>query len=502
MPDDERAAGERRTTADEMLLGYLDDGLRPAEIAVRLGIPVGDVHARIARLAGSAAALQPDAAAPSPVSTAPPDAPVEEHHTDSRVPLALLGVVAAAFVVAIAIFLVRESQQAGERAGAIDRNGGSVPPAIAQPTPTAMPTPASIDGVQLERMTLGPPVDLPRGVALMVWGFCDQCQQVTTYVQGPRGLESYPVEFHLPGDAQVFLAAATPDGATVIVNAYWDSGPSESGSAVFRSDDAGASWVEAWRGPLGWGVVRVGAQHVALHNPETNRFRIVPGDVEVEEFDPLLDELTPLRVYRSIEREGDVDPEFPVPRARSRDGETYVTNVRREIITLPPGEFEPEPALGILDSADKLQRGWSGWAVLPVGVILDDHVLLSAVLSEAGTFRHNSDDPTYLRASIFDLASGTVHPIALPDVQPNTNMFVLSVREGPFLRVPRGVAGCLPVAASIGGAGEPVACAAPNTLLRDTGRRGTAAATDWAEVEVPGGPRGWVPLGDVVVLPR
>ncbi|MGH2608017.1 MAG: hypothetical protein ACRDHF_02915, partial [Tepidiformaceae bacterium] len=52
MPDDDSSATERLTASDRMLADFLRAGLRPAEIAVRLRIPVAEVHGRIERLEG------------------------------------------------------------------------------------------------------------------------------------------------------------------------------------------------------------------------------------------------------------------------------------------------------------------------------------------------------------------------------------------------------------------------------------------------------------------
>jgi hypothetical protein len=482
--------------ADEMLRGFLEQGLRPAEIAVRLGIPMADVHARIARLAGRVEPLAPETPAQlasPPVSPVDGTAEGHEHEPGSHVPLVLLGIVAAVFVAAMAVFLVLESREAGQRTSALDREGGSIPPAIVQPTPSPTPTPIVIDGVQLESMTLGAPVEFPRGVAVMVWSTCIRCQPVVTYVQGPLGLESYPSTFDLPPEARVFTAAATPDGATVVVNAGWDDG-----SAIFRSNDAGVTWTEVWRGAPGWGIRRVGPDHVAISHFDTDQVKVIPGDLEFAPDEPQLLALTPLSVFRTIEPAEEIeDREFGIPRVWSQDRDHYVTNL------LPDTPTADEPViLGDFDPEGTLLRGWTGGAVLPVGAVLAERVFLSAALTEAGVFADSDDDESFLSAALFDLDTGTLHVLELPERPPNSLQFIVSVREGPFLRVPEGSAGCLPVRAAVGDRGDPLLCAAPNTLLRDTGGRGALGVVQWAEVEAPGGVRGWVPLSDVIFLPR
>lgn len=486
------------TPADEMLRGFLEQGLRPAEIAVRLGIPVADVHARIARFAGHAEPLAPDTPAQLASSAVlPVDVAAEEHEHEpgSHVPLVLLGIVAAVFVAAMAVFLVLESREAGQRTSALDREGGSIPPAIVQPTPSPTPTPPIIDGVQLEPMTVGDALDLPPGMAVMVLDRCMHCPPVTTYVQGPMGLESYPVTFDVPPETQIFTAVATPDGATVIVTARWDGE-----TAIFRSDDAGVTWTEAWRGPHDWSIGRVGPEHIAISSFDSDRFTVIPGALEFTEDDPQLLELTPLLVFWAIapDEELDVEAGFPLPRAWTADRSAYVAN-------LPPEDAQegvPRIALGLFAADGELNRGWWGTAQLPTGSMFADRVFVSGVFAASGGSLDNERDPFHLRASLFDLQTGSLHPLDLPGMRSDSFQFIVSVREGPFLRVPEGSAGCLPVRAAVGDRGDPLLCAAPNTLLRDTGGRGALGVVQWAEVEAPGGVRGWVPLSDVIFLPR
>ncbi|MFM9469858.1 hypothetical protein ACKI1K_44925, partial [Streptomyces scabiei] len=88
----------------------------------------------------------------------------------------------------------------------------------------------------------------------------------------------------------------------------------------------------------------------------------------------------------------------------------------------------------------------------------------SAVLTASGELAEDPDDPTYLRVSLFDLDTGTIQPLKLPETPPIPNQFVVSVREGPFLRVTSAASPCLELRVDPGKGEATGACAVPNVL--------------------------------------
>ncbi len=497
MLEDGHSATERLAPQDEVIAGFLRDGLRPVEIAVRMGLPVSEVHARIERLSNAAQPLAP-ASEPAPTATLIGTGAEDGHgraEPVSRVPLLVLGVVAAVFVVAMAVFLAVESRQAGERA-VVAGDGG--PGVIVQPT-VPVPTPVTVDGVRLEPVRLGAESDLPHGVAVTVHSFCSRCAPLTTYIQGPLGLEEYPLTFDVPDDA-VFFAAATPDGATVIAQGYWGDPPGH--GAIFRSGDGGVTWTEVWRGESLWSIWRLGPNHIALMKYQTGEVTLIP-DEPGELTDGRLDELVPLRVLTTIEPEETSELGFGLSRAWTADRTLYVTNLMLDL-RLDPGvrETAPRTALGLFNASGKLQRGWMGEVALPRGVVRDSRVFVSVALDARGGLLTDPEQSAFLRAGIFDLETGTVYPIELPGADRTSTGLLLSVREGPFARVPEGRAGCLAVASAPASPVDPVGCAAPNVLLRETGMVALVGTDEWIEVELPGGTQGWVDGATIVRMPR
>ena len=237
------------TVPETTLLQHLQRGAPDAEIAVRLGLPIGEekarVHALFGRLGiesrnglatwdGVVRAIVESPEEPS----APPGATVEalfeptpRNHA-RLLPLAICGlvVIAAGALVATA------------------REGGSptLAPSAALRTIDQLGAPAAyVDGVPLPRLRIGATTPLPTDLALVQWETRSGVVRRTYRSQeGTIHLEDL---FVPPSGGTVTQVAATPDGREMVVAV---SSPRTSGLSpivtVFRSNDGGATWGEPW----------------------------------------------------------------------------------------------------------------------------------------------------------------------------------------------------------------------------------------------------------------
>lgn len=489
MLDDGHSATERLALQDEVIAAFLRDGLRPVEIAVRMGIPVSEVHARIERMnrRGSGEPVAP------PSGPARPPEPEDEHETAtptlSRTPVALLGGVVLAFAVAITAFIAT----AGGGDDGRDRpRGQQVPPVV-----IGQPTPVKINGLVFEPVTLGAPVPLEPNVALLVMRGCVDCElELAWYVQGPDGLEELPVA--MPPGLTNFGVQASLDGDDLIA-----TGRMGEDFAVVRSRDGGANWVELWRGSEPVRPAYAGPEHVLLMvdtaPPITGNLRVlsavlVPGGAVVNMASGTPPPQTPWSVDLQIRKH---------PR-----GQTGTVNEdgTRSFSPVSSSQNRRGNMVALYDDAGRLLKGWYEAPAFPSGALLGNDAYVAGFVDLAGEFvLHDEDEGPYpgefrVTPTLFDTLAGTVHRLDL-GLDPELHSLVLGAIRGPFARLIGDGSACLPVAESMSEAAATFACVAPGTLVVDLGEyAGTPDGALRYRIRVPGAVEGWVPAEGVRLL--
>ncbi len=179
-------AFEDLNDAEQRLYELAKQSMPLAEVAVRLGVPIGEADRRIEALL---ARLQLPSRVALQDGFRPPPAPVEEHAeaAPGGIPagaairgsrmraLAVLAPVVVVVAVAVFVFFRFDTSDSAPLPEA-PATAAATPPTVA-PTasPTATATPEVIAGVEVKPLSFGPPVDFPPNVAAIIVNGCWQC---------------------------------------------------------------------------------------------------------------------------------------------------------------------------------------------------------------------------------------------------------------------------------------------------------------------------------------
>ncbi|MEX0782123.1 MAG: hypothetical protein WD557_05690 [Dehalococcoidia bacterium] len=527
--------------SEQLILDFVRQGMRDAEIAVRLGVSVGDGKERVAALIrktgvpgrdglaawdGRADSTDDPARWSRPPSLIPPAGQPETIDEVSLEPRLVLlddernvgdawpwgprlpGLLftASVAIAGIALLVVstngpRPVQDAAPDSRLIEIGGSILVPfgespeplsdenrdllltAIARRVSTATPTLPRRDGVALQVPRQGSHLDLPREAGLLMSATCAACpEQVTLFRIFRTGehdtvLESLPPLPPSDGGTGPSLWIS-PDGAEAVALGY-ESGTQGVVTRAYRSRDGLMTWHETGDASgIGFSVVAVGPDHVLIEDTG-GRALLLP---EGRPFEPEDTGLVPWRVDPTGRIQRTPPPEFKgSPGVATSDGERVLVSPRQDEI----GDIE---ALLLVQGTD-VERGYDNTVSWPVASVGDAFVA-HAAFGPNGLASAPFADESSRRPVLFEPRLGTFHPIAVPgfNVIDEYDWWVMAVQRGPFLRV----IGTGETCASIRAGGMPddpeVACAAAGVLLTDVGEH----SGDWRKVQTPSGAWGWI----------
>ncbi|MGH2608016.1 MAG: hypothetical protein ACRDHF_02910 [Tepidiformaceae bacterium] len=466
--------------------GWVAEGLRDVEIAVRLHVSVGEARARRARLSGEPGP-RPELALPPPRPLAPsPATPAENEQPPARRNRAVSlapALVAAAMAVAGGWWLLSPGSEP-EPTRTVD---AFAPPFVIQ-TATELrqgpstPFPADLslvvrvddgaDGGSLERIYRDGAGDFQR----------------ETLLASPEGGSIGRVVSDV--DGWLLVAAISQSDSTAFVQSL-DGGVTWDDVGSLEGDwDPVGSWegeTIAWRdGGEGLGeFVRVpsgepfeprypgGGLPLAILAKGRLLWR-VPGSGAIAEGDG--------SVFTSPDIEQGSYHEWLAPQPTGIGTMIHWTGPA-------PATGDDEDYVGIVNRRGKITQSWVGLPG-PIAGRRDGATLVAvaphpeirgasmAVLVE---LQANSWRPIIVGADL--LTSADEH-------------FITSVRQGPFVRVetPRE---CAPIRALPQRDAEAIACPANGVILRAPGERRIHVDYTWEHVIGPGGRAGWIDIGDL-----
>ncbi len=465
---------------------WVADGLRDAEIAVRLGVSVGEARTRRSRLTGPHPA-HAELALPRAILLAPVPSPVVDGAPPPRRlrPLLVPGIVVAALAMAACWWVL----------GA----GGSD---VAPRTTVAVSSAPTFRGRQPDLLRPGPPIEFPADLSLVIRAGADS-------EHGPRQLQRiYRDSF---GNVQQETLLTAPEGAAIgrvisdsdgwaIVAAFHTTHD----TTFVRSADGGVNWEEigqrngylepvglyegdavVWRDtgdglglftrlPSGLGFMPPypgSGMPVALLAKGKLLWR-VPGTGQIAETDgaPYL------------------SPEIDAPGSYYSWLAPQPTGAGTMVQWDGPSLFtgENESYIGIVNSAGQVTQQWAG---LPGAVAgRSDGATLVVVAPATGPA-----DPRDSMAVLVELGADRWRPLVLgfalissPDPR-----FIASVRRGPFVRI-QTRADCAPIRVASERTAEAFACLGNGVILRAPGETRVHNDYTWRQVVGPNGRAGWV----------
>lgn len=339
MPGDEPPPGDPLRGGDRFILDCVRGGLLDAEIAVRLGVPVGHVRARLEALfaafgvtARAELAALPEGAAPLAVPAAlapavplplaalvrPPlvqvsPVPLPSPAGTTSAPAAvsggrwfagaiapLAGVVLLFAAVAVAgslhrrpgpfkmhpqddiyTLVIAQMMYAGQARSA---------PASPLPPPRDAWLPAGVPGMEPENLASRPPA-FPAGVSLVVLARCQLCDDPPDGIDlvtsdGAGGATVSRLLALAPGPGRHLTSAVAAPGGAVLAAVVCEATTCDAGageSAILRSVDGGATWPEVGRLPGAATAVGVlGDQVLVTRGGTSPRYLLVPSGAAVE----------------------------------------------------------------------------------------------------------------------------------------------------------------------------------------------------------------------------
>ena len=481
------------TVPETTLLQHLQRGAPDAEIAVRLGLPIGEEKARVHALFGRLGiesrnglatwdGVVPAIVEPPEEPPAPPGATAETlveptpRNYARLLPLAIFGFV----VIASGAFV------------ATAREGGSptLAPSAALRTIDQFGAPAAyVDGVPLPRLRIGAITPLPTDLALVQWETRSGVVRRTYRSQeGTIHLEDL---FVPPFGGTVTQVAATPDGREMVVAV---SSPRTSGLSpivtVFRSNDGGATWANL--GATGEGAIVTGLGPanvvIALDSADgSRRVELLPGRITVRGSAQLLAaDVTWKVVGTAIQQQSNPALTRYSSSAPFADGGRFAVHVRG------PGA-EGVAGIGVTDDQGILVSGFSGDVravvnVVPGGLIAAD---LAVVPSTSP-----GDESGQLLPALIDPTTGVAHPIETAAPGGREQPLTIAFQRGPLVHIGGGEGGCAPVRDRPVIEGSVLYCAPDGMALRPGETR---VHNDYTWVRVMSGRErpGWVDLSYV-----
>jgi hypothetical protein len=473
--------------------------MRDPEIAVRLGVTVGDLKHRIerlVRLAGvdsrSALAGWDPESPPAPAEeAAPPDA-----RQRRRPPLVTTAVTLGMGVLAAGLLSAYLLTQSESKAPAGEAEAAEVPAS------------SLVSDFPVQRLRFVPAGQFPSDLLLYVLRDCPSCTApvaLDRIYRDPAGNTVSEVIYRADAEAGQYILSvwAQRDASDVIV-AVCDSGScggrrpltADAATRFHRSRDGGATWVDVGAVPGVADVVSGGAERVVLARVEQADGRVTYHAVGAE--DQSAAEL--------------ISPGPPPDFLLIGQLDQVVVQGLSRIVTSATGVFAyswyPEAStpdmegvatrLGIATRFGTTVRMFEYvGAPLELGVWADAYTVTAAVAMSPGvtlTESPTGQPPRMHIPVLVDISRGTVTALAEPFSNtrylPAINQVVAAVR-GEFGRISARAEGCVPLLRSWSrDSGERV-CLVEGTLVTFVETR-LAGNEEWMAIRAPTGLIGWV----------
>jgi hypothetical protein len=496
--------GESRLSfSDQLILQELRAGRRDPEIAVKLGVTVGHVRARIEGLMRTAsvasreglAGWDPDA----PTATLAPatGAAAAERSARPRLPwVRALAAAAAALAAAgaVAFYLAQPAGESTSRAG---------PPAAQSPVPAT--------GPPVERLRAQPASDFPADLLLYVIRWCEGCATPTALDRIYRDqfgrLRSEVLVRPVTATGKYMLSVWAARDASDLVVAVCDRGgcggraalSEEAMTRFYRSRDGGASWIDM-------GAIAGAGEIVAGSTGELLLVRAPRGDsyeyaVLGGDGSEVAADLLPPGPPAEFALISKMTPEAVQGLSRIATNANGVFAYTWYPQAPTPDEFGVSTRLGIADRFGNtgLVLEYVGSPLL-LGAWLDARTVTATItlqlwppsLSPSGSSSH-----MHLPVLI-DIARRTVTSLVEPFTNERyrtaTNLVAAAVR-GPFLRIGSHGGTCLPIYAAPRYDAREVSCLAEGTLVTSVETR-VVGSEEWQAVRPPSGRTGWLRPAD------
>ena len=414
-------------------------------------------------------------------------------------------------------------------------------PVLMQPrtpmvTPISSTRPNFLHDTEVSPLGMGPEVELPPGVSLIIETGCTQCDGPTTGIvrvyRDPSGairtdtlasvekLQLPPrivqtakgTEEHTP---EIAGFAIDPDGSELTV-AFCTRGICPGGSStdaettLFHSKDGGITWTELGKLGAGQSMRRVllanGAVIVASWLDGEEKNYMLPGGQEVKP--PPGYTASSIFGVKALAN-GELLWQTGDGRLLRSDGTTFFDPTGQAVV----GELLSDPLgtgfvfAGIsssptsnyivhLGSDGRVLDAYSSPHFLLLGAWPQENMLFgntSVYMGELGGPLPSPFFANYL-PTLIDLHTNTIHPIREPFIDSplaNGRNTVLAVQRGPFALVVNTDNTCLNVRAEPLPSAGILDCAAEGVLLRDLGQAVDFAGSTWLHVATPAGAEGW-----------
>ena len=412
-------------------------------------------------------------------------------------------------------------------------------PVLMQPrtpmvTPISSTRPNFLHDTEVSPLGMGPEVELPPGVSLIIETGCTQCDGPTTgivrvyrdpsgairtdtlasveklqlpprIVQTAKGTEEHPPE--------IAGFAVDPDGSELTVafctrgfcSGYGSTADAE--TTLFRSVDGGISWTEFGRlAPAEFmrrGFFAAGSVIVSGDVDGIETFYTFPSHQELEP--PTAP--SPLWQVKPLSN-GQVLWQTDDSKLLRGDGTVFFDPTGQTVI----GEVLSDPlgAGSVLVTVSSMSQNYIAELANDGRVLRaysTPHFSLAGTWPQEGMIFGNTSvyegelggplpSPFfagYLPALI-DLNTNTIHPIRDPFIYPplaNGRNSIVAVQRGPFARVVNTDNTCVNVRAEPLPSAGILDCAAERVLLRDLGESMDFAGSTWLHVATPAGAEGW-----------
>lgn len=384
-------------------------------------------------------------------------------------------------------------------------------------------TPETLDGVPLGRLAVGPEIEVPDDLALIIEVGCTECdgptERLIRVYRDASGELRTDALFEDPSDqpnAFITSFALSADASTIAVGVCPEGdcpflGPAQPGatSVVHRSTDGGVTWQQLdTPGGVYYAAAVIG-DNVVLQGPLDaegfleKRYEAFPGGA-------MFDQPVPQTALFMVGG-GEIVWRTVEGRLLRVNGGDLVRLPAGFQVAYPAGGrywFDPTGGrtalalfnddtgymLGLVAGGGEPMQYYRLEGYATIGGWLDaDRAIGNAVVSSSDL---TSEVPEPFREAavtlpaIFDFSNGTVQPIAHPFLEQYGRNRVVAVLPGPFARV-TGAGDCLNVRSEPGQTGEVLDCFADGVLLRDRGEERSVDGVSWLSVTTPDGIDGW-----------